>query len=366
MTSSRQKLRIIVPSCRPTAARTLSTEWPHRLPGGGCRGKTRGMDPELSVSVPSAGGVFTRAQALAAGYDDNDLRAMLRNGQLTRIRRGAYVDTATYTAADQIEKHRLLAHAVRLAMGDNVAVSHGSAAVLHGFAEWGIDLSRLNVTRLDDGASRVERDVHHHVGAIGAPEVVEMDGLLLVTPARSVVETVGILPLQAGVVIADSALRSGRVAHDELHALAEYRCAWPGSRGAREAIRLADGRSESVGESRTRLLLAEAGLPVPELQRELFDEAGRFIARVDFFFPEYGTVVEFDGKVKYGGYGNDALDVVLQEKAREDRIRELGLLVVRLVWADLDRPEETAQRIRAAFRRAGRIANPDRWLRAVR
>jgi hypothetical protein len=41
------------------------------------------------------------------------------------------------------------------------------------------------------------------------------------------------------------------------------------------------------------------------------------------------------------------------EKQREDRLRELGLVVVRIVWADLQRPEVIVQRVLAALRLAG-------------
>jgi hypothetical protein len=42
------------------------------------------------------------------------------------------------------------------------------------------------------------------------------------------------------------------------------------------------------------------------------------------------------------------------EKLREDRLRALGYVVVRLVWADLDRPQAVIQRVLAALRVAER------------
>ena len=62
-------------------------------------------------------------------------------------------------------------------------------------------------------------------------------------------------------------------------------------------------------------------------------------------------VVEFDGQTKYG---DGAVGTVVAEKWREDRIRELGYIVVRVSWTDLAHPKRTAQRIRAAFERASR------------
>ena len=45
-----------------------------------------------------------------------------------------------------------------------------------------------------------------------------------------------------------------------------------------------------------------------------------------------------------------------QEKRREDRLRELGYEVVRVVWSDLDSPQELAVRIFRAIERARRIS----------
>ena len=67
-------------------------------------------------------------------------------------------------------------------------------------------------------------------------------------------------------------------------------------------IRLSDERSESVGESRLRLLLVSAGLPARSQVRVVDGAApgGSVFARVDLLVGER-VVVEFDGAVKYSG-----------------------------------------------------------------
>ena len=42
-----------------------------------------------------------------------------------------------------------------------------------------------------------------------------------------------------------------------------------------------------------------AGIPQPELQYAVADENGELIGLVDFAWPEFGVIVEFDGKAKY-------------------------------------------------------------------
>jgi very-short-patch-repair endonuclease len=76
---------------------------------------------------------------------------------------------------------------------------------------------------------------------------------------------------------------------------------------------------------------------------------------VDFLWRDWKVVGEFDGKLKYGRElreGEDPGEAVFREKIREDRLRELGYIVVRWVWDDLRQPERLAARIRRAFQLA--------------
>ncbi len=63
------------------------------------------------------------------------------------------------------------------------------------------------------------------------------------------------------------------------------------------------------------------------------------------------VVLEFDGLVKY-----DTGTALVGEKRREDRLRALGFEVVRIIWADLDRPECVLQEVVRAIARARRAA----------
>ncbi|WP_130386777.1 hypothetical protein [Kribbella sp. VKM Ac-2569] len=111
-------------------------------------------------------------------------------------------------------------------------------------------------------------------------------------------------------------------------------------------MQFANPLSESVGESRFRVLLANHGLPTPELQVEIRDADGRLIGRVDFLLGGV-LIVEFDGAMKYG---ENAADAVLAEKWREDRLRERGYGVARVGGGDLNHPHETAERLWRALR----------------
>lgn len=312
------------------------------------------MNRQLANVAEPRFGAFSTDQARSCGYSDDAIRWMLRTRQWHRLRRGAYIDRATFDDLDRLGRHRALIGAVSLSYADRVAVSHVSAAVLHGFAVWEQDLSRVHLTRLDDGAPRIERDVHHHAGEVPAGHVIlRDDGLLVSSPHRTLLEVATTSPLEQALVTADAALHSGLVRYAELRELVDACRSWPGARDAGAVVSLADGRAESVGETRTRLAMRDAGLPTPELQVEVYDRFGELVGRVDFLFPEQNTVVEFDGKVKYDGtYGEVSAKILYEEKLREDRLRELGYEVVRVTWADLDNPARIAALVRRAFERA--------------
>lgn len=61
------------------------------------------------------------------------------------------------------------------------------------------------------------------------------------------------------------------------------------------------------------------------------------------------------GRVKYtrgAAYGDDPGEVAWLEKQREDELRDLGVLVVRWVWALLYRPEKFRRHLLNGLRRA--------------
>lgn len=88
-------------------------------------------------------------------------------------------------------------------------------------------------------------------------------------------------------------------------------------------------------------------LPAPMLQARIRDECGRFVARVDFYWPEFGVVGEADGAMKYTDR-----TVLIAEKHRQEALEELGLIVVRWSWDDvIHRPRVLQTRLARAFER---------------
>lgn len=305
--------------------------------------------------LAEADGYFTRADALAAGHDDKSIGRALRTKLWTRVRHGVYTFSDLWARADPVARHRIEARAVARRLGHNVALSHTSAALEHGLTVWDVDLSLIHVTRLDGGAGRTEAGVVHHEGFCADADVVELDGVLVMKPARAAIETASLGSSESAVVTLDSVLHR-HCSTDELAATYAVMQHWPGMQRLQVTVRFADGRAESAGESRSRHLCFVHGLPAPELQFEVYDEHGNLIGTTDFAWPEHKLLGEFDGKVKYGRLlrdGEEPGDVVFREKQREDALREALLWqMIRLVWADLYHGHATAARIRRMMRLA--------------
>jgi very-short-patch-repair endonuclease len=315
-----------------------------------------GMNTKLRRRAAAYGGTFSRRDALDCGYTASQIRERRRSGQWITLRRGYYAEWTDRTDRPPWEReaalHKFAVHAAARALaGSAVVISHQSAVVLHGLPTWGLDLGRVQVTRTDRANGRIVAGTSHHVGSLPRSAITTIEGLSTTTVARAVVEAACATQYEAAVALCDAALQSGRVTKTELQGVLEQMSGWPGTGTALAAVAFADQRSESVGESRLRVLMDTYGLPAPDLQGNFRTGTEGVVARVDFFFRQYRVVVEFDGLVKYR---DAAVDAVVREKRREDRLRSGGVLVVRVSWDDLAHPDRVVHRIRQAFAYAER------------
>jgi len=282
-----------------------------------------------------------RRDALAAGRTDAELRRAVRRGDLARLTPGVYLDNEGLRHLDDVGRHTIYARAAGAKLGPAAAISHISAAVLHGFDVWRTDLGQVHVTNgRDAGGYRSEtRDVH--AGRLDG-DVVELDGVRVTSPARTVVDLARTVSEDEAVVIGDSALRR----YPGLCFDGPLDVPRTGIAAARRVVGFLDGHSESPGESLSRLRLRDSGIPDPDLQRTIRTPGGVFVARVDFFWEQWGIIGEFDGMVKYEEVGD-----VRAEKRREDALRDLGFEVVRWTWPELFRFETVVARFGRALRR---------------
>ncbi|MBA2474286.1 MAG: DUF559 domain-containing protein, partial [Pseudonocardiales bacterium] len=142
-------------------------------------------------------------------------------------------------------------------------------------------------------------------------------------------------------IIVDGLLRRGVLRPEELGArLFAGAGSWGISR-AREVFDLADGRSESPAESHVRLLMHRADLPPPVLQFEVRVD-GRFVARVDFAWPDRRVILEYDG-----AYHADSMQM-RRDRRRLNELMNAGWVVLHATASDLRDPGVLLGTIRRA------------------
>jgi hypothetical protein len=278
-------------------------------------------------------------------------------GRFARVRPGVFMAADEWARLEPEERHLARARATAL-VDERVVFSHLTAALI-----WGLPLVDLppavphvTVARATGGRSS------HSIArfAVGEPEeVVVVDGLPVVGLREALLGIAAIFDPAASVPILDAAL-GGRAlgpgrrptpppTREDLLAGAADTMA---PRRVEFAVGFADGRSGSPGESLSRLTIHRAGLPAPDLQRPFRDGRG-LIGITDFWWPEAELVGEFDGLGKYrrdlSGAGRSPEEIVIDEKRREDRLRALGLGVIRWGWPDA----RSVLDLRALLQKAG-------------
>ncbi len=187
-------------------------------------------------------------------------------------------------------------------------------------------------------------------------DVVSLGEVRATSVDRTLLDVARAADVRLAIAMIDDAIRRGLTSPARLRSEAATITGRPGAGRVRQIFDFADGRAESVGESITRTQLRQLGLPRPQLQAPIVGTDGELIARADFLISELGTVIEFDGRVKYEKLlriGESASDVVYREKLREDAIRATGLDVVRMVWRDHFHDAAVLSRCAAAFARQG-------------
>lgn len=279
------------------------------------------------------------------GRTPAELDRLNRSGDLVRIRHGAYADESATTALDL---HRQLVAGTAPILAPGMALSHVSAGVLHGLPSWDCTLGRVSVLRLSSGHGSRRTNLYVRRAPIQPWELTQVDGYPVTSLERTAVDLACIHIYDRAVAVLDAALHLGGsfdVMADTVGAAQRRR----GVATARAALAFADGRAESVAESISRVRFAAAKLPAPELQVNVYDEFGTWLARSDFGWIVRGVLGEFDGRIKYLGTPEETALAVMKEKAREERLRECGWVVVRWGWSDLADRAALRRRIGAAF-----------------
>lgn len=259
-------------------------------------------------------------------------------GALVRIGYGAFAAHDEWQAATEWERHIAQTNAAHH-RAPRTVVSHASAVVLHRLPWITPVPDRVTVTDPRRTTAQRTRHVDKAPGAGRRIRTTVVDGLVVTDLAETVVDVLLRYDRGRALAAADAVLRRG-VERSVLHDVLAQRLPVRAHRRARQVLELASGLSESAGESIAHLVMHDVGCR-PPVQQQVFHDASGPIGRVDFWLPDQGVVVEFDGLAKYRDPGlrggRSADEVVIAEKLREDRLRALPEVrgVIRPVWRDV-------------------------------
>jgi very-short-patch-repair endonuclease len=171
--------------------------------------------------------------------------------------------------------------------------------------------------------------------------VARRSGVPVTTPAATALRLAAVLGHDAAVVAVDQLVATGVVDLADIRTAAAE-AVGPGAARARAVAADADGLAESPQETRLRLLIHRSALPRPVAQYRV-EHGGRFVARVDFAWPEVKVALEYDG-LWHSDPGQFAKD-----RTRLNRLQEAGWRVVFVTAADLRTPGALILRIAAAL-----------------
>lgn len=216
-----------------------------------------------------------------------------------------------------------------------------SAAVAHGLpiASWHLHELHLAIPRHTARKQQPGIAYHH----FEPQSIVTAMGIRTTALEQTILDCACTLPLCDALAVADAALHLCDINSAVLEQHVKMHGA--GRRGvgrARRVLQLADGMSESWGESYARGLLYMLGYTLPELQVEidLPPHLGG-TRRVDFMWrlPGGGAVIgEFDGKEKYHENDGVNLEAFYRERQRESRLSITGARIMRFGFDDLKEP----------------------------
>lgn len=103
-----------------------------------------------------------------------------------------------------------------------------------------------------------------------------------------------------------------------------------GGPGLRVALERVTTRSASRMETRCRLILLDAGLPMPALNHTVLDRDGNFVACVDLAYPLEKVAVEYEGEHHLNDPEQWARDI-----ARYEALAAAGWFVIRVTKSDV-------------------------------
>jgi len=287
--------------------------------------------------------VLTRDITVAG--DRREFYRLVQRGEFVSLRRGVYMRRSRWDDLDEDARYLARVQAAVAFTRGSLVVSHLSAAAAWRLPWLGKYPFVIHAVGDFGNGGRHTSAIRMH--ALSAPDEFEnIEGVTVTSLGRTVIDIARTSSFVQAVVVADAALRRTKspipglplatLTADSLRAEIALFPLRNGTAKARRVVDFADGRADSPGESISRVNISLAGLAAPILQAPLRGASGR-LWEVDFWWPNFNLIGEFDGKAKYTDEkylnGRTPQQALYDEKMREDDLRAANHGFSRWPWA---------------------------------
>jgi hypothetical protein len=250
-------------------------------------------DDGLAEIAELQAGAVTNRQLRDGGMSAKDIKVRLRRGSLR-----ATSARGVYRVAGAERTWRQDLWIALLAGPDGTLASHVSAAALRGLIA---PPSIPHVTVPRDGSGRFRGAVVHHATVSDADRS-QFEDITTTAVGRTLVDCAAVLTQTGLNELVDAAFGRGFCGYEAT------RQAWERAGHVRGGARLeaalapyATGTQPgSVGAAHVLRKICDWGLPLPLCEYEIRDEHGEWVATVDFAWPAWWFVLEYDGRAAHG------------------------------------------------------------------
>ncbi|MEV4479944.1 type IV toxin-antitoxin system AbiEi family antitoxin domain-containing protein [Micromonospora coxensis] len=289
-------------------------------------------------------GMVTVAQALAVGFNRDQIRYLCRTGRWTRVARGCFVPLPQVSASG-LRRARIRAAVTSLGPGAFAVLD--TAAELHRIA--GLrPTSAIHVSVPVDRPRpqrRTDTGLVVHQLTVDGRDLCAVGGVPATTPLRTVADVSLRADRYSAVCALDSALNRSLVTGSDLGTVPALVAGRRGAVAARRCLTEADGRAQSPLETRTRLRCVDGGVPPDDLQLEVRDEDGYLLGVGDLGWRAARLIVEADGQEPHR-----TPQALYEDRVRQNRLVNAGWRIIRFTWADTLRPDYIPHTVKAALR----------------
>jgi hypothetical protein len=244
------------------------------------------------IAEHQAGAVAGR-QLRAAGLSAKDIRVRLRRGSL-----GTTPARGVYRVAGAERNWRQDLWVALLAGPEGTLATHTSAAALRGLVA-APSIPQVTVPR---GTSGRFGGAVVHYASVATIDRVSCGGIEATSVARTLVDCAAVLNQKALNDLVDGAI--GRHLCRNLQVIAAWERAGHVRGGKRLEGALAPyvmgAEPGSVAAARVLRRICEWGFPLPMCEYEIRNEHGEWVATVDFVWPAWWFVLEYDGEEGHG------------------------------------------------------------------